>query len=396
LKTCDLSRFRPPAPGLRTLDSGLWTIFFRIRFAQIGPPSDNDAVDMSDQTNIPKRITIVGDGSMGTVCAMLLASRGAQVTIWGAFAEQIAEMIQTRENRRFLPGYRIGQDIRLTAEDDQALADVELVISAVPTQHMRSVWERLARYLPPSVPVASVAKGIENDTLLRPTQIIADVLAEAGSDSDDPDRAARPLAAISGPSVAMELAQCLPATVCAASDDRDLAKLLQQSFTCHWFRVYTHGDLLGVELAGATKNVIALAAGILDGLGAGNNAKSALLSRGLAEITRLGVAMGASRETFFGVAGVGDLATTCFSPTGRNRSCGEQLGKGRKLDDVLANMASVVEGVPTTRSVVALAEKYRVEMPITQAVHEVLFEGLDPIEAISQLMSRKVKAERID
>jgi len=190
------------------------------------------------------------------------------------------------------------------------------------------------------------------------------------------------------------LARCLPATVCAASDVEDLARLVQQAFTTHWFRVYTNNDLLGVELAGAAKNVIAIAAGILDGLQAGNNAKSALLSRGLAEITRLGLAMGASKDTFFGIAGVGDLATTCFSPTGRNRTCGEQLGKGRKLDDVLAGMTSVVEGVPTTKAVLALAQKYRVEMPITQAVYQVLFEGLNPIEGISRLMSREPKAER--
>ena len=336
-------------------------------------------------------ITIIGDGAMATVCGMLLDSRGFNVRIWGAFPEQIAETIQTGENRRFLPGYPIPASLRFTDRDDQAFDAAELVVNAVPTQFVRGVWQRLAQHLPPDVPIASVAKGIENDTLLRPTQVIADVLGAR----DDPDRAARPLGVISGPTIADELARRLPATVCAASDDPQLSQLLQETFTCEWFRVYKNNDLLGVELAGATKNVIALAAGILDGLQAGNNAKSALLSRGLAEITRLGLAMGARQETFFGVAGVGDLATTCFSPTGRNRSCGEQLGKGRKLDDVLGSSNSVVEGVPTTRSVVELARKYRVEMPITQAVYEVLFEGLDPIAAISGLMSRQAKAERI-
>jgi len=327
---------------------------------------------------------------MATVCALLLDSQGEQVTIWGAFPEQIADMIQTRENRRFLPGCRFPQSIRLTAEDDKAFADADLIVSAVPTQYIRKVWERLSAHTPPTTPIASVAKGIENESLLRPTQIIAQVLGQAADKGAD-----RSLAAISGPSVADELGRCLPATVCAASEDAAFAELLQKTFTCQWFRVYTHDDILGVELAGATKNVIALAAGILDGLQAGNNAKSALLSRGLAEITRLGVAMGAKDTTFFGIAGVGDLATTCFSPTGRNRTCGEQLGKGRKLDDVLAGMNSVVEGVPTTRSVVALAERHNVEMPITQAVYQVLFENLDPIQAISQLMTRQLKAERI-
>ena len=330
---------------------------------------------------MPLNISIIGTGSMATVCALLLEGKGDSVTIWGGTPDHVASMIQTRENRRYLPGYRLPESIRLTSDDRQAFRNAELIVSAVPTQYIRPVWTRLAPYVPAGVPVVSVAKGIENETLLRPTQIIANTLHLAsvaqGDHPDHPDRPARPLATISGPSVADELARCLPATVCAASDDEEFAKLLQRAFTTHWFRVYTNTDLLGVELAGATKNVIALAAGILDGLHAGNNAKSALLSRGLAEITRLGVAMGANQETFFGVAGVGDLATTCFSPTGRNRTCGEQLGKGRKLADVLESMAGVVEGVPTTRAVVELARKYRVEMPITQAVFQVLFEGLD-------------------
>jgi len=205
----------------------------------------------------------------------------------------------------------------------------------------------------------------------------------------------RPVAALSGPSIAGELARCLPATVCIACEDLDLAGEMQLAFTTRWFRVYTNDDLLGVELAGATKNVIALAAGILDGLQAGYNAKSALLSRGLAEIARLGSAMGARPETFFGVTGVGDLATTCFCPEGRNRTAGEMLGKGMALEQVLDEVPGIVEGVPTTRSVMALAKQYEVEMPITAAVHAVLFEGLDPIDGISMLMSRAPKEERV-
>jgi len=336
-----------------------------------------------------KRISIIGDGAMATVCALLLESTGKQVTVWGPFADHVAEVIQTRENRKYLEGYRIPDAVRLTARCEDAFDGAELIVNAIPTQYIRPSWQRLAEHAPAGLPVASVAKGVETDTLLRPTQIIADVLA------DDLDRPARPLAAISGPTVAHELARCLPATVSAASDDEAFSKRLQETFTTHWFRVYTNTDLLGVELAGATKNVIALAAGILDGLQAGNNAKSALLARGLAEITRLGTAMGARAETFFGLTGVGDLATTCFSPTGRNRTCGELLGKGRKLDDVLKEITGVVEGVPTARAVTKLAGKYRVEMPITEAVAKVLFDGLDPIEAISMLMSREPKAERI-
>ena len=329
---------------------------------------------------------------MATVCALLLESQGAHVTVWGASSEHIAEIIQTRENRRYLPGYRISESIRLTDNEQHALANADLIVSAIPTQFIRNIWKRLAPIIPTAIPVVSVAKGIENDTLLRPSQIIADVLSQH---HDDPDKPARPIAAISGPSVADELARCLPATVCIASDDDVLAKRIQTTFTTHWFRVYTNPDMLGIELAGATKNIIALAAGILDGLQAGNNAKSALLSRGLAEITRLGMAMGAKKETFYGIAGVGDLATSCFSPTGRNRTCGEMLGKGKKLDAILEAVTGIVEGVPTTKSVVALADKYRVEMPISQAVYQVLFQGMDPIEGISRLMSRKLKPEQV-
>ena len=343
---------------------------------------------------VPQRATIIGDGSMATVCALLLESKGIGVTLWGPFQDHIAELIQTRENRRYLPGSKLPEAIRLTADPAEACSRAELLVNAIPSQYIRDVWQTLAPHLPATAPIASVAKGVEQQTMLRPTQIIADVL-HADQRVDDPDRPARPLAAISGPSVASELARCLPATVCAASDDETFARTLQETFATDWFRVYTNPDLLGVELAGATKNVIALAAGILDGLQAGNNAKSALLSRGLAEITRLGVAMGARAETFYGLAGVGDLATTCFSPTGRNRTCGEQLGRGRKLDSVLEEIPGVVEGVPTTKAVITLAEKYRVEMPITQSIQQVLFEGLDPLQGIGQLMTRPPKPERV-
>ena len=342
---------------------------------------------------LPQHITIIGDGSMATVCALLLESRGLGVTMWGPFGDHVAQMIQTRQNQKYLPGYRLPEGITLTADDAAAFDRAELIVSAIPTQFVRPAWQRVAAHTPAGVGIVSVAKGVEQETMLRPTQVISDVLAKAGV--DDADKPARPLAALSGPSVADELARCLPATVCAAADDEGFARIVQQTFTTHWFRVYTNTDLLGVELAGATKNVIALAAGILDGLQAGNNAKSALLSRGLVEITRLGVAMGARAETFFGLTGVGDLATTCFSPTGRNRTCGEQLGKGRKLDEVLASIPGVVEGVPTTKAVIALAQRYKVEMPITEAVNQVLFEGLDPLEAIGRLMSRQPKAEKV-
>jgi len=222
--------------------------------------------------------------------------------------------------------------------------------------------------------------------LLRPTQVIEDVRGGGSGVGGE-------MVALSGPNIAGEIARYLPATAVAASADDALAKRVQAAFSTQWFRVYTNRDVIGVELAGATKNVIALAAGILDGLAAGNNAKAALVTRGLVEITRLGVAMGADEATFHGLAGMGDLVTTCVSPEGRNRRVGEQIGKGRKLDEILGETDSVAEGVPTTKAVMQLARRYRVEMPITEAVYAVLFEEKDVLAALSDLMARDPKSE---
>ena len=339
---------------------------------------------------MPETITILGDGAMATVCSILLTNGGHAVKIWGAFEESIEALLQDRENRKLLPGVKVPPQVLLTANDAECFEGATLILCAVPTQYIRGVWERLKKYAPRDVPVVSVAKGIENGTLLRPTQIIKDVL-HSGIAIEKSG-----LCALSGPNIAGELARYLPATAVAASEDEALAQRVQATFSTQWLRIYTNTDVVGVELAGATKNVIAIAAGILDGLGAGNNAKAALVTRGLVEITRLGVAMGAVAATFQGLAGVGDLITTCVSPEGRNRTVGEQLGKGRKLDEILEKLPSVAEGVPTTKSVVELARRYKVEMPITEAVHAVLFEGREVIRALSDLMSRDPKPERTE
>jgi len=329
-----------------------------------------------------ERVTIVGDGAMATVCSLLLSQGGHEVTLWGAFEESINRLIQNRENQRLLPGVKLPRNLRLTANDAECFQGCTLILSAVPTQYMRNVWRRLALHVPAGVSIVSVAKGIENQTLMRPTQILLDVVGRG-----------RSLAALSGPNIAAELARYLPATAVAASEDAELALRIQSVFSTQWFRVYTNADVIGTELAGATKNVIAIAAGILDGLAAGNNAKAALVTRGLVEITRLGMAMGAQESTFQGLAGMGDLVTTCVSPEGRNRTVGEQIGKGRKLQDVLGSMDSVAEGVPTTRSVRELSIRFNVEMPITESVHAVLFEGMDVIRALTTLMTREAKPE---
>jgi glycerol-3-phosphate dehydrogenase (NAD(P)+) len=347
-------------------------------------------------------IVVLGVGQMGLVCASMLMAGGGQtagqgggsggrpeVVIWGRNADDVGELAQTRRSSR-LPGFVLPEGVRVSIRDEE-LRRADVVVSAIPVQFSRDVWTRLRAFVPREtrVGVVSVAKGIENGTLLRPSQILAEVLG------DDLDGKPRPVGVLTGPTIAAELARCLPATMIAASDDAAFAAQIQRMFSSSWLRVYTNSDMLGAEIAGAVKNVIAIAAGVLDGLKGGYNAKSALLARGLAEIARLGAAMGASPETFFGIAGVGDLATSCFSPEGRNRSLGEALGKGQKLDQYLKKSPYVVEGVPTTRSVMDLAKKYRVEMPITAAVHAVLFEGLDPLSAIGQLMSRELKGERV-
>ncbi|MEM9066485.1 MAG: NAD(P)H-dependent glycerol-3-phosphate dehydrogenase [Planctomycetota bacterium] len=335
-------------------------------------------------------ITVLGAGQMGLVCAALLTGSDRDpresppnVRIWGHDLDEVGHLAQTRASER-LPGFRLPETVRPVINDAEALEGADLIVSAIPAQHTRQAWERLAPHVPAGAGAISVAKGVETRTLMTPTRVILEV-----AEGD------RPAAVLSGPTIATELARCLPATMIAASADNAFSQTVQRLFSTSWLRVYTNADVLGVELAGATKNVIAIAAGILDGLGAGNNAKSALLARGLAEIARLGSSLGAQTDTFFGIAGVGDLATTCFSPEGRNRSCGEALGKGVPLKTYLEESPMVVEGVETTRAVVDLAQTAGVDMPITHAVHDVLFEGLDPIEAISSLMSRELRAERV-
>jgi len=327
-------------------------------------------------------VAIIGDGAMGTVLATLFCEKGCSVRIWGHDPDQLAAFAQVLENTRFLPGYALPKQLRFVADDAACMTGADLIISAVPCQFMRSVWTRLKGHYPAGTALVSVAKGIENDTLLCPTEILADVLGPTTL-----------TAALSGPTIADELARHLPATACIACRDQTQVKAMQLTFNTDWFRVYTNPDIIGVELSGACKNVIAIAAGAIDGIGAGDNAKAALLSRGLAEIMRLGLACGARAETFAGLAGLGDLVTTCISPSGRNRSFGERVGRGQTTDQALGATESVVEGVATCESLVALAAKQGVEMPITQAVYQVLFKKKPVQKAIHDLMGRELKAE---
>ncbi len=328
------------------------------------------------------KVAVLGGGAMGTACALLLAEGGRQeVALWVRDPRHAADIDRERENRRLLPGVSIPPEIPITSDVAAAVRGSELLVLAIPTKFLRAALESLASVLNENRPVVSVVKGIENDTLLRPSEIIEDVLGQ------------RAVVSLSGPSHAEEISRRLPASVVAASGDLALARSVQQRFSTDRFRVYTNPDIVGVELAGALKNVVAIAAGISDGLGYGDNAKSALMTRGLVEMTRFGVRLGAEPTTFAGLAGMGDLIATCCSRHSRNRKVGELLGQGKSLDEILSSMEAVAEGVSTARSVYDLAEQTGIDMPITTEVFQVMFEGKSPAEATDSLMLRPPREE---
>jgi glycerol-3-phosphate dehydrogenase (NAD(P)+) len=332
---------------------------------------------------MPTTFTILGAGAWGTAIAIHLAQNaGHRVRLWSARPQSAAALIAARENTHLLPGVPIPAAVDITDDARHAIEGADLVIIAVPTVYMRSALQPLAALVTPSVPVLSLAKGLENETFLRPSQIIADLWRS--------DR----LAVLSGPSHAEEVSRGLPASLVTASGDLGLARWVQERFAGERFRVYTNFDVVGVELAGALKNVLAIAAGIGDGLGFGDNAKAALLTRGLVETARFGVALGAEHTTFFGLAGLGDLITTCFSPHGRNRRVGQRLAAGEPLEVIVAGTPMVAEGVYTTRSVHARARQMGVEMPIVSEVFRVLYENKPPLQAVSDLMLRTPVHER--
>ena len=327
------------------------------------------------------KYTVIGDGGFGTAIALVLHEREHDVTLWGRDENHLDELRGRRENVRYLKGVTIPKGIKIVADPDEALAKASVVVNAVPTQFVRSIFERLAGSVPKKASLLSLSKGIEVGTLMRPSQILAELLPR------------RPTAVLSGPSHAEEVARRFPASVVVAAKSHALARKLQTALTTPRFRVYTNVDPTGVELAGALKNIIALAAGVCDGLGFGDNAKAALVTRGLVEIGRLAVKLGARRTTFAGLAGMGDLVTTAFSKHGRNRAVGEKLGQGKSLAEILHKMNMVAEGVETTRSTLALARRHRVDMPIVREMHEILFEAKSPIDALSALMTRSTKTE---
>lgn len=321
-------------------------------------------------------IAVLGDGGWGTSIALLLERGGHDVTLWSAFAESAETLKKDRENIRFLKGYPLPDAITITSDLDQAITQASILVLAIPAQYLRAVLYRVSPQAVQGKIIVSVAKGIEKKTLLRPSEIIESCLPGTK------------IVVLSGPSHAEEVAKNIPTCVVAVSKDLEAAKTVQAAFIQNRFRVYTSRDVLGVELGGCLKNVIAIAAGVCDGLNFGSNTKAALLSRGLFEMTRLGIRMGANPNTFFGLTGLGDLVTTCVSEYGRNRKVGELLGQGKKLDEILAGMEMVAEGVETARSVMDLAKKHDVEMPIAQEVYKILFENKDSMQAVEDLMAR--------
>lgn len=326
-------------------------------------------------------IAVLGDGGWGTAAALVLCEAGSRVTMWGHDPAYLDRMSKARENSLFLPGIPLPPSLSFEADLERATQDAELVLVAIPTVFLRKSLAGHAGAIPEGIGVVSLTKGIEQESLQRPTEIISELLGT------------RRVAVLSGPSHAEEVARRCPTTVVASSSDHDLAVQAQSALMTPSFRVYTSEDPVGVELGGALKNVIALAAGAVTGLGLGDNAMAALMTRGLAEMTRLGVALGADARTFAGLSGMGDLVVTCSSEHGRNRRVGIAIGEGRKLDEILGETNQVAEGVNTAASARALAGRVGVEMPIVEAVYQVLYRGKEPRAAVTELMTRDPKRE---
>jgi len=332
------------------------------------------------------RVIVLGNGAWGTAIALSLARRGGHaVALWSHSKEEAGKIAGAGENVLFLPGFPLPGTISITA-DESAVAEAEIVVSVIPSEFLRRTLARVAPHMHADQTVVSASKGVENETLLRMTQVILEVLEPAGL--------VLPVGAISGPSFAHEVAQGQPTALTVAFSDAGVAARIQQEFASESLRLYTSPDVIGVELGGALKNVIAIAAGVVAGAGLGYNPAAALITRGIAEITRLAVACGARRETLAGLSGVGDLVLTCTGSLSRNRTVGQALGQGRKLPEILASLGGhVAEGVRTTRAALGLARRHGIEMPIAEQMELILNEGKDPREAIRDLMLRPGKDE---
>lgn len=327
-----------------------------------------------------KKVTILGDGAWATTLGILLNKNGHKVTIWSNFPDYLDELNLKRVNEKYLPGFSIPKEISFEKDINEAVSSSDIVVDAIPSKFYRSVLKKINCDVSDKIFV-NVSKGIEQKSLKRMTEIIKEELGKVKT------------CILSGPTIAIEVAEEMPAVAISASNNLKIAKTIQELFFNQNFRVYTSEDPLGVELCGALKNVIAIVAGISDGLGFGANAKAAILSRGIVEIARLGQVMGAKKKTFFGIAGLGDLSTTCISPESRNRTLGERIGRGERLEEIINSTNSVIEGVTTTEAVYNLSKKYNIDMPITNQVYMILYHKKDPKKALVDLMLRSKKGE---
>lgn len=325
-------------------------------------------------------IAVIGAGSWGTTLAYLLSQKGSDVSLW-VYEKDLAKEIQrSRVNKLYLPDIRLPETIMVSHQIDKVMNKARYILNVVPAQYTRAVFKEISPFLSNGSIIISASKGIERKTLMTISSVLKELTGLE-------------VAALSGPSFAKEVIKNLPTAVTLATENRNTGFLLQEVFNTSAFRVYTHDDILGVEIGGALKNVIAIASGISDSLSLGNNARASLITRGLAEITRLGVAMGAVEKTFAGLSGLGDLVLTCTSALSRNYTLGIKLGQGMKLKDILEQTISVVEGVETAESAFELSRKYNIEMPIIEQVSKIIYEGKDPVLAVSDLMSRSLKSE---
>ncbi len=325
-------------------------------------------------------ISVIGAGSWGTTLACLLSDKGYDVTLWVHEKELAEEINNTRINRIYLPDTILPDNLVVAYSIDVTVKKARYVVNAVPAQFTRAVFKEALPYMPDQTIIISASKGIERGTLLTVSSILKEL-------------SAHPVAVLSGPSFAKEVIKKLPAAVTLAAEDKNIGYMLQEVFNLNNFRVYTHDDIIGVEIGGALKNVMAIAAGISDSLGLGNNARATLITRGLAEMTRLGIAMGAKERTFSGLSGIGDLVLTCTSPLSRNYTVGAKLGQGLKLKDILNQTKSIAEGVATAESAHDLSKKYNIEMPIVEQVYKVINEDKEPVLAVKDLMDRSLKTE---
>jgi glycerol-3-phosphate dehydrogenase (NAD(P)+) len=329
---------------------------------------------------MPTKVAVIGAGSWGTAVAAI-AARHATATLWARRPELAKAINTTHENPDYLPGYPLPDSLTSTADFEEALADAEVLVMGVPSHGFRAILEEAKSHAPQGIPVVSLTKGVEQETLKRMTEVVDDVLPGC------------PRGVLTGPNLAKEIVAGQPAASVVAMTDESVGEDLQRIFSTEVFRVYTNPDVVGCEVAGALKNVMAIASGMADGMGFGDNTRAALITRGLAELSRLGIALGGQPLTFSGLAGMGDLVATCISKQSRNRFVGEELGKGRTIEEIVADMKMVAEGVKTSRAVLDLAASVGVEMPIAEQVVAVLYEGKKAVDVIPALMRREAKAE---